>query len=51
MQRIDPSRLEAKAAAIGDAIPITSPFVDAWRQLHYAAQAAAEVAKIGRAHV
>lgn len=45
MQRIDPSRLEASAAAIGDAIPVTSPFVDAWRQLHYAAQVAAEVGK------
>lgn len=45
MQRIDPIRLEASASTIGDAISITPPLVDAWRQLHYAAQVAAEVGK------
>jgi hypothetical protein len=45
MQRIDPARLEAVAAALGDAIPIAPPLVAAWRQLHHAAQIAAEVGK------
>ena len=45
MQPIDPSRLESSAASLGDAIPIAAPFVDALRQLHHAAQIAAEVGK------
>ncbi len=45
MRRIDPTRLEASAVALGDAIAIAPPFVDAWRQLHHAAQIAAEVGK------
>ena len=45
MESIDPSRIESSAALLGDAIPIAAPFVDAWRQLHHAAQVAAEVGK------
>ena len=45
MQAIDPARLLSSATPLGAAIPIAAPFVDAWRQLHHAAQIAAEVGK------
>ncbi len=45
MQALDSRALEAAATLFGDAIPITPSLIDAWRQLHHAAQVAAEVGK------
>ena len=45
MQVLDLRALEAAATSLGDAIPITPSLIDAWRQLHHAAQIAAEVGK------
>jgi hypothetical protein len=47
MQTLETVRLESAATAAGAAIggPLGPDFRDAWRQLHYAAQAASEVAK------
>lgn len=46
MQPVDRSLLEARSAAIARAVVDPTPsFLDAWRQLHYAAQIASEVGK------
>jgi hypothetical protein len=45
MVNLDPRELQTTAASLGDPIEVGFAFVDAWRQLHYAAQIAAEVGK------